>query len=76
MKIEKRDLDGLYFRVKRDGAYDNVCFSDLSGAEMDEVLANRSKEWLKSTCKYLGGTIRRIGDEFNGCGKDEDEEDE
>lgn len=36
-----RYLDGLYFRVKRDGAYDNACFSDLSEAEMDEVLAGR-----------------------------------
>lgn len=70
-----RYLDGLYFRVKRDGAYDNACFSDLSEAEMDEVLAGR-EAWLKSVCKYLGGTIRRIGDELNICGKDEDDEEE
>lgn len=74
--MKNRDLDGLYFRVKRDGAYDSVCFSDLSETEMDEVLANRDEAWLKSVCKYLGQTIRRIGDELNACGKVADEEEQ
>lgn len=74
--MKNRDLDGMYFRIKRNGAYDIVCFSDLSETEMDEVLANRSEEWLKSACKYLGTTIRRIGDELNACGKVADEEEQ
>lgn len=69
-----RNLDGLYFRVKRDGKYGNVCFSDLSDEEMDEILKDRDKEWLKSICKILGHTIRRIGDELDICCGDEEEE--
>lgn len=69
-----RDLDGIYFRVKRDGKWDNVCFSDLTDEEMDAVLEGRDVEWLKSVCKILGRTIKRIGDEFDICCGDEEEE--
>lgn len=69
-----RDLDGIYFRVKRDGKWDNVCFSDLNDEEMDAVLEGRDVEWLKSVCKILGRTIKRIGDEFDICCGDEEED--
>lgn len=59
-----RDLDGIYFRVKRGNRWESVCFSDLSDEEMDEILKDRNEEWLKSVCKILGRTIRRIGDEL------------
>ena len=62
---KERNLDGVYFRVKRDGKYQSICFSDLSEQEMDEVLAGRSEEWLKGMCKILGKTIRKIGDELD-----------
>lgn len=32
-----RNLDGIYFRVKREENYENVCFSDLSIEERDKV---------------------------------------
>lgn len=41
-----RYLDGLYFRVKRDGAYDNACFSDLSEAETVRVILQDWREKL------------------------------
>lgn len=69
-----RDLDRIYFRIKRDGKWDNVCFSDLTDEEMDEILKDRNEEWLKSVCKILGRTIRRIGDELDICCGDEEEE--
>lgn len=74
--MKDRGLDGLYFRIKRDGRWGNVCFSDLTDEEMDEVLANRSDEWLKSVCKYLGKTLRRMGDELDVYGKDADADEE
>lgn len=58
-----RNLDGVYFRVERNGKWESVCFSDLTEAEMDEVLANRNEQWLKSMCKILGQTIRNIGEQ-------------
>ena len=61
-----RDLDGVYFRVKSEsGGWDDVCFSDLTEEQMDEMLANRNEDWLKHLCKHLGFVIRALGDEFN-----------
>lgn len=59
-----RNLDGVYFRIKRDDKWQNICFSDLTEEEMDEVMKDRPEEWLRSMCKLLGKTIRYIGDQF------------
>lgn len=69
----KRYLDGIYFRVKRGKHWESICFSDLTDEEMDKVLEGHSVEWLKNTCKILGRTIKRIGDEqdFVGWQKEE-----
>lgn len=65
MKIEKRNLDGAYFRVKRDGKWQKICFSDLTDEEMDAMLNGRTEMWLKSLCKHLGKTVRFLGDKFD-----------
>ena len=67
-----RNLDGVYFRVNRNGKWESVCFSDLTVDEMEIVLQGRSEEWLKSMCVMLGSRIREIGDELDiRCGGDE-----
>lgn len=71
-----RELDNIYFRVKRGKHWESVCFSDLSDEEMDKVLEGHSVEWLKSTCKILGRTIRDIGDSLDSAGWQKDEEEE
>lgn len=40
----KRNLDGVYFRVKRGERYENVCFSDMTTEERDALLVNRPLE--------------------------------
>ena len=60
-----RNLDGVYFRVNRDGKWKSICFSDLTSEEMDQVLEDRNKEWLCGLCKILGGTIKDIGEQFD-----------
>ena len=60
-----RNLDGIYFRVKREDKWQNICFSDLSDTEMEDVLKNRTEEWLKNMCKVLGRTIKYIGDQLD-----------
>ena len=60
-----RNLDGIYFRVKRDGKWDNVCFSDMTQEEMEQVMENRDIDWLKSMCIQLGKTIRNMGDQLD-----------
>ena len=60
-----RHLDGVYFRVERDGKWQSLCFSDLTKEEMEKVLENRTNEWLASLCVHLGETIKEIGDMFD-----------
>ena len=62
--MERRNLDGIYFRIKRE-RWENICFSDLTKEEMEEVMKDRDIEWIKNLCKMLGSTIRSIGDELD-----------
>ena len=72
--MKNRNLDGAFFRVKREGRWQNICFSDLTEEEMDAVLNGQSTIWLKSLCKHLGQVLRYIGNEFDiRCGGDEEE---
>lgn len=61
----QRNLDGMYFRMKTDDGYDNICFSDLTEEQQKEVMKGRSEEWLQSLCVNLAKTIHDIGDEFD-----------
>lgn len=76
MGIKKRDLDGVYFRIKRDGRWQSICFSDLTDEEMDAVLNGQTTIWLMSLCKHLGTAVRRLGDEFDICCNVEGEKEE
>lgn len=58
----KRDLDGVYFRVKRGGKWEDVCFSDLTDAERHEMFVGRSQEWLESLACIMADALRGIGD--------------
>lgn len=60
-----RNLDGVYFRIERNGKWQSICFSDLTEEEMDAILKDRNEEWLRSMCKILGQTIRNIGDQLD-----------
>ena len=64
-----RNLDGIYFRVERDGKWQSICFSDLTEDEMDSVLSNWNEDQLKRMCKVLGMTIKGIGDRFDIAGE-------
>ena len=62
----KRNLDGVYFRIKNeDNKWDNICFSDLTEEQQDEVMKDRGEEWLKSMCKILANALKTIGNEFD-----------
>ena len=56
-----RNLDGFYFRI----GTENICWSDLTEEQMNEVLEGRSEEWIKNFCIRLGQIIREIGDQFD-----------
>lgn len=61
----QRNLDGIFFRVMRDGKPCNRCFTDLSVEEREEVLRPYSREQLYTMVVFLADAIRTIGDELN-----------
>jgi len=72
---KKRNLDGVYFRIKRNEKFENICFSDLTEEEKNDVMKNRDEDWLKAMCIIMSNTIRNIADYFdiyNDTSKDEE----
>ena len=63
-----RDLDGVYFRIERDGKWQPICFSDLTEEERENVCDGRSAEWLKSLAYHLADYIKEIGEQFDIAG--------
>ena len=61
----KRNLDGCYFRVCRDGEWQSVCFTDLTEAEQTNILDARGEDWIISLLRHLADRIRLIGDELD-----------
>lgn len=58
----QRNLDGVYFRVERDGKWVSLCFSDLTEDEMHQVMAGKPIAWVQSLCVHLGQSLRVLGD--------------
>lgn len=68
-----RNLDGCYFRIERDGKWQNVCFSDLTRTEQERVMDGKNAEWLKSLCIHLANQLTMIGSQFDIVGENDDE---
>lgn len=60
-----RNLDGCFFRIQREGVWQNICFSDLSAEERIEMMKDKDAEWLKSLCQHLADRLAVIGEQFN-----------
>lgn len=61
----KRGLDDIFFRVERDGKWQNVCFTDMTVDEQKEVMKGRNEVWLSSLALRLAEVVRDIGDSFD-----------
>ena len=48
-----RSLDGVYFIVKRDDKWQNICFTDLTNKKTNTVLKDRTGTWLLSMLEVL-----------------------
>ena len=69
-----RELDGIYYRVERDGKWCNRCFTDLTTDEQEEMIKKYDAEGLKRMVMLLAKILRDIGDTINIVAKDEDDE--
>lgn len=63
--MKNRNLDGVYFRVRREGKWQSICFTDLTFEERDDVLRGKRKAWLESMVCHLADRLRIIGDELD-----------
>lgn len=63
--MKKRELCGIYFRVKRDGKYENICFTDMTEKEQLATLNGLSFEASKKMCMWLAQVVRNLGDMFD-----------
>ncbi len=69
MDIKQRNLDGMYFRIKRGSRYLNTCFSDMTTEEQLEVLKDKDVEFMRRMSLILAEKIREIGDKFDIVGE-------
>ena len=60
-----RNLDEVYFRVEREGKWQNICFTDLTDSETMEVLKGRTEGWLTSLYDRLVEVLIEIKEIVN-----------
>lgn len=68
----KRNLDGIYFRVQRDGKWVNVCYSDMTWDERDEIARRRAEQttpeeqahWWRSMANLLAEQLYDMGEQL------------
>lgn len=72
MSKTQRNLDGIYFRVKRDGKWQPICYSDMEKAERDEVARKRAEhatpeqqaQWWRSMADLLADQLYDMGEQL------------
>ena len=72
MAKKQRNLDGIYFRVERDGKWGNVCYSDMEQAERDEIARMRAEkstveeqaQWWRSMADILADQLYDMGEQL------------
>jgi hypothetical protein len=59
--VVKRDLDGVYFRVMRDGKGANLCWTDLMWEERIEFARKNNNEgWLIRMIQIMNDVARNV----------------
>ena len=66
----KRELDGAYFSIKRDGKIEELCFSDMTEKEMFKAIEKWDIIALRRMCVLLGETLHILGDQFDIVAKE------
>lgn len=72
MAKKQRNLDGIYFRVERNGKWDNVCYSDMEKVERDEIARKKTEhatpeeqaQWWRSMADLLADQLYDMGEQL------------
>lgn len=63
------NLDGIYLRIKRGEKYEDVCLSDTTQLEREEILHDRPQDWYITAINHLCETLQKLGEQFNLSGE-------
>lgn len=61
----KRNLSGVYIRVKRGDGWESVDFTDLTVEERENYLSKQEPQALIEMCRHLANAVGRISDEMD-----------
>ena len=61
----KRNLDGIYYRIKRGEKFESVCLSDLTEEERRPFLESLDKDGVISCVNHLCDCLKEVGDMFD-----------
>lgn len=72
MSKKQRNLDGIYFRVERDGKWQNVCYSDMEQRERDKIARKKMEnstpaeqaQWWRSMADLLADQLYDMGEQL------------
>jgi len=70
MSKKQRNLDGIYFRVQRDGKWQNVCYSDMEQRERNDIARKKIEnstpaeqaQWWRSMADILADQLYDMGE--------------
>lgn len=62
MTTKVYDLDGIYFRVERNGKWQSLCVSDLTPEELKSVTKDWDCNQLTTAAKELSCTLKGLFD--------------
>ena len=70
----RRDLDGCFFRVQREGKWMSICWTDLTEDERMEFAKDKDNYWLRRMLEYITQQYRETGDHLDiYCGDYEED---
>ena len=59
----KRNISGIFFRIKRNDKFESVVFEELTEKEQDELLSSMDEKFMKGLIKKLAKTITEIAEQ-------------
>lgn len=70
MSKKQRNLDGVYFRVQRDGKWLNICYSDMTEDERKHVIYGRMDDKpLEEQASYYKSLAEIMADQLYDMGE-------
>ena len=74
MKLQERNLSGIYVRIKRDGKYQSIDLTDMTPEELEEFLNKEDLtiDYFRRLTKNLIEVIQENADKYNNEADEEE----